>query len=87
MSFEEQLSEIGRAIDKKETINWWVVDGHIGLLRELHGKLLKMKPEISCQHCQHYNLKICKKAGKEIPDHVRQKGCELFDDNIKDLMI
>jgi hypothetical protein len=45
-----------------------------------------MKPKVSCQNCKFFDLTKCDKAGAVPPDHIKAKGCEMFQDNIKDIM-
>lgn len=83
---KQELSTIGKAIDDKTELPWWTVDEYVGILRDCHAKLLRMKPKKSCQNCRFFDLTKCDKANAIPPDHVKAKGCEMFEDNIKDVL-
>ena len=83
----EKLRKIADDLKSGRNIPWWDIDDYIGSLRKLHMDLLDMKPKKSCQNCRFFDLTKCDKAGKIPPDEIKAKGCELFEDNIKDLMI
>lgn len=84
---KKELTAIGKALEEKTDLPWWVVDEYIGLLRGCHSKLLKMKPKVSCQNCRFFDLTKCDKAGAVPPDHIKAKGCEMFEDNLKDFLL
>ena len=83
---KDELAAIGKDLDDKAALPWWVIDEYIQLLRGCHTTLLKMKPKKSCQNCYFFDLTKCDKAGKEPPDEIKAKGCEMFRDNIKDVI-
>lgn len=83
---KKELAEIGKAIDDKSDVPWWILDEYIGLLRQCHTKLLKMKPVKSCQYCRHFDLTKCGLVNKIPPDSIKAKGCEKFEDTLNVLM-
>ncbi len=83
---KDELAAIGKALDDKTALPWWTVDEYVYLLRGCHTALLKMKPKKSCQNCYHFNLTQCDLVKKIPPDDVKAKGCEMFRDNIKDVI-
>jgi len=83
---KKELSDIGKALDDKATLPWWIVDEYVGLLRQCHEKLLKMKPKKSCQNCKHFTLAKCALVDAVPPDEIKAKGCEKFYDNLKDFL-
>ena len=83
---KSELAAIGKALDDKTELPWWTVDDYVAILRNCHTVLLKMKPRKSCQNCKFFDLTKCDKAGAVPPDHIKAKGCEMFEDNIRDIM-
>lgn len=80
------LAAIGKALDDKTELPWWMVDDYVALLRDCHTKLMKMKPKKSCQNCRFFDLTKCNKADAIPPDHIKAKGCEMFIDNLEDIL-